>query len=297
MNRILVFGGDGILGTHIYLALKDTHELGLTVHSSAQSLPPKLFNEATVIHSVAAEDKQAVAAAIDSFSPDWVVNAVGLVKRNLANDPLASLEANTVAPHILAHLCAERSTRLLHFSTDCVFSGTKGAYTVEDIPDCQDWHGRCKALGEPKGEHVLVLRTSFIGLELACKKSLVEWFLSQRGSVPGYRKAIWSGLTAIEIGRLVGRLVQRAEPLSGLWHVATPAISKFELLASLNSRLGDRGVTVVPDDSFVCNRSLDGSAFAQQTGYQPPSWNEMLDELAEDIRQRWVPDAPSYWPH
>ena len=198
-------------------------------------------------------------------------------------------------PHLLARLCAERSVRLVHFSTDCVFSGQKGFYNEQDLPDCTDWHGKCKALGEPNGAHVLVFRTSFIGLELECRKSLIEWFLSRKGRVHGYRKAVWSGLTAMEIGRVVGALVKRADPLAGLWHLATPAISKFELLTSLNERLGGRGVTVVPDDSFICDRSLDGSAFSRRTGYVPPSWDVMLDELAEDIRRRWVPGAPSYW--
>ena len=297
MSRVLILGGDGLLGSHLYLAMKNICEVRLTLHSETPGYPDRLFAAAHMVPGVAANDRAKLATVFDDFRPDWAINAIGLTKRPLSREPFASLEANTLFPHLLAGLCAEYSARMIHFSTDGIFSGRAGHYSETDSPDCMDWYGRCKFLGEPCGSHVLSLRTAFIGLELACKKSLVEWFLSQRGSVPGYRKAIWSGLTAIEIGRLVGRLVQRTEPLSGLWHVATPAISKFELLTSLNNRLGDRGVVVVPDDSFVCNRSLDGSAFAQQSGYVPPSWDEMLDELAEDIRQRWVPDAPSYWPH
>ncbi|MEI7429455.1 MAG: SDR family oxidoreductase [Betaproteobacteria bacterium] len=295
MSRVLVFGGDGLLGSHLYLAMKDEHDLCLTFHGRDDAYPAGLFSGASVLPFVSAGDKAAVVAAIDTFQPDWVVNAIGLVKRDLADDPLASLEANTLFPHLLANICAERSVKLLHFSTDCVFSGLKGGYNEADIPDCQAWHGRCKALGEPAGSHVLVLRTSFIGLELGCKKSLVEWFLAQQGEVKGYRRAIWSGLPAIEIGRLVSWLSRRDEFLSGLWHVSTPPISKFELLTALNDRLGERGVKVVADDSFRCNRSLDGSAFEKRSGYVPPSWDEMLDELAEDIRLRWSPVRPSYW--
>ena len=295
MSRILVFGGDGLLGSHLYLALKGRHELCLTLHGSTSDYPTGLFSEAQVVSSVAAGDQGKVGAVINAFRPDWVVNAIGLTKRKLSTDPLASLEANTVFPHSLARLCDAHSARLLHFSTDCVFSGLKGAYIEAEFPDCRHWYSQCKALGEPEGEHVLVLRTSFIGLELGCKKSLVEWFLAQQGAVAGYRKAIWSGLTAIEVGRLVDRLVERADPLRGLWHVAAPAISKYELLSRLNDRLGERGVSVVPDDHFVCDRSLNGSAFADRVGYCAPAWDAMLDELAEDIRQRWVPGAPSYW--
>lgn len=295
MSRVLIFGGDGLLGSHLYLSMKNEHDLCLTLHGSASAYPPRLFSGARVEPFVAAEEPAAIAAVIDAFRPDWVINAVGLVKRGRATDPLASLEANTVFPHRLARLCAERSARLLHFSTDCVYSGRTGMYAESDVPDSQDWHGRCKALGEPVGQHVLVLRTSFIGLELGCKKSLVEWFLSQRGAVPGYTKAIWSGLTAMEVGRVAGNLVGLSDPLQGLWHLAVPPISKYTLLSSLNERLGKRGVTVVADDSFVCDRSLNGSAFTSRAGYLAPGWNQLLDELAEDVLQRWRPDAPSYW--
>ena len=289
MSRLL------ILGSHLYLALNATNDLCLTLHGDASSHPPHLFDGAQVAQRVAAGDVDRIARLLDSFRPDWVINAIGLVKRALAADPCASLEANTVLPHRLAKLCAERSVRLMHFSTDCVFAGSRGMYRETKPPDCPDWHGRCKALGEPAGAHVLVLRTSFIGLELSCKKSLVEWFLTQKGDVPGYRHAIWSGLPAIEVGRLVNRLVHSKDPLSRLWHVASPPITKYELLLALNARLGERGVRVVADDSFVCNRSLDGSAFIARTGYAPPDWDSLLDELALDIGERWAPAAPSYW--
>ncbi|MBK8402031.1 sugar nucleotide-binding protein [Propionivibrio sp.] len=295
MRRIIVFGGDGIIGSCLYLALKESFDLCVTLHGKRERYPPRLFDGAQVMYDVSAGDAMRVRKVLNDFCPEWVINAVGLVKRDLASDPLASLEANTLFPHLLAKLCGENRSRFLQFSTDCVYSGTAGMYKESDQPDSNDWHGRCKALGEPNGAHVLVLRTSFIGLELACKRSLLEWFLAQRGGVPGYRKAIWSGFTAMELARLVGALIGSKEPLCGLWHVATPAISKFDLLTALNAQLGERGVRVLPDDSFVCNRSLDGSAFSKLTGYVPPSWDEMLNELAEDIRARWVPDAPSYW--
>lgn len=295
MKRVIVFGGDGIIGSCLYLALKESFDLCVTLHGARGRYPPRLFSDAQVMYDVAAGDAATVRKVLNDFCPEWVVNAVGLVKRDLASDPLASLEANTLFPHLLARRCGENRSRLLQFSTDCVYSGKAGMYKESDQPDNNDWHGRCKALGEPHGKHVLVLRTSFIGLELTCKRSLLEWFLAQKGDVPGYRKAIWSGFTAMELARLVGSLIESEEPPRGLWHVATPAISKFDLLTALNARLGERGVRVVPDDSFVCNRSLDASAFKKLTGYIPPSWDAMLDELAGEIRERWVPDGPSYW--
>lgn len=295
MKRVLIFGGDGLLGSHLYLALKDAHEVGLTLHREVPGYPARLFAAAQVFPGVAAGDGVRVSEALDAFRPDWVINAIGLTKRPLARDPYASLEANALFPHLLAGLCAERSIRMLHFSTDGVFSGQTGNYAEQDQPDCLDWYGRCKLLGEPRGSNVLVLRTAFVGLELGCKLNLVEWFLARQGTVPGYRQAIWSGLTAREVGRVADFLITSDSPLNGVWHLASQAISKFDWLTALEVRLRGGARTVVPDDSVVCDRSLNGQAFYVQTGYVAPSWNVMLDELAEDIARRWIPGTPSYW--
>ena len=295
MSRVLVFGGDGLLGSHLYQELHDKCELAVTLHGSLSDFPEGLFAGAHVIERVDAADDTVVTASIAAFRPDWIINAIGLVKRDRAGNRVASLQANTLFPHLLAQLSLERGARLMHFSTDCVFSGERGMYRESDRADCQEWHGLCKALGEPIGESVLVLRTSFVGLELRCRRSLIEWFLAQRGRVPGYRRALWSGLTAAEIARVVIALISREEALAGLWHVAGQPISKFDLLTALNVRLNERGVSVIPDDSFVCDRRLDGGAFQQHVGYTPPEWGVMLDELADDIRCRWHPDRPAYW--
>ncbi len=295
MKRVLLLGADGLLGSHLYLALRDRCALTVTLHGSADRYPPALFSNARVEAGVDAGDGPRLERLFAGLRPDWVLNAIGLVKREAAADPCASLVANTLLPHHLSALCARHGGRLLQFSTDCVFSGARGTYRETDLPDNPDWHGRCKALGEPVGTHVLVLRTSFIGLELGCRLSLLDWFLRHEGRVVGYRQALWSGLSAREVGRLAGRLIQAADPLHGTWHVAGVPLSKYELLTRLAQRLPERRFQVVPDDSFACDRTLDGSAFAARTGYAPPDWDEQLDELVADIRCRWRRDGPAYW--
>ena len=295
MSRILLLGGDGLLGSHLYLALRGQSDLALTLHGREEDYPAGLFAGARVEAGVGACDGARLERLIAELRPAWVLNAIGLVKRDAAADACASLEANTLLPHRLATLCAHHGARLLHFSTDCVFAGTRGAYRESDPPDNRDWHGRCKALGEPLGTHILVLRTSFIGLELGCRRGLLDWFLAQEGRVPGYRRARWSGLTAHEVGRIARRLVDAAEPLSGTWHVAGVPLCKFELLTRLAQRLPERGLEVVADDAFVCDRTLNGSAFAVRTGYAAPDWDAQLDELATDIRRRWRRGQPAYW--
>lgn len=297
MSRVLIFGGDGLLGSHLYLALRGEHELGVTLHGDASMYPPRLFSGARVFDHVAAGDQHRVSAVLKQCRPDWVINAVGLAKRPLAKDPHASLEANALFPHLLARLCLDAGARLLHFSTDAVFSGMRGNYSEADVPDATDWYGRCKLLGEPSAPHVLTLRTAFVGLELGCKQNLLEWFLVQQGAVPGFTGAIWSGFSAQEVGRVASRVVSADAAPGGVWHLAAPTLSKHEFLSALNARLGRQGVTVVPDDCLQCNRSLDGRGFEARTGYVPPTWVAMLDELVEDVLRRWTPGAPSFWPH
>lgn len=284
MSRILVFGADGIIGHYLMAALASEHEVGGTLHGLASAYQQNKLPGNIIAFGVDAGNPARIAEVIDQFHPTGIVNAIGLVKRPRAADPLDSLTANTCFPHLLARLCGARGIRLIHYSTDCVYDGKRGMYRETDPPDNPEWHSRCKALGEPAGEHVLVLRTSFIGLELTCKKSLIEWFLAHKSDVPGYTRAIWSGLTAAELARLTGRIIASEDFPSGTWHLAaaTP-ISKFSLLTALNERLGKRGIHVLPDPSFVCDRSLDGSAFRARFAYQPPSWESMLDELAGEI--------------
>jgi dTDP-4-dehydrorhamnose reductase len=214
------------------------------------------------------------------------VNAVGIVKQRIeAQDPVASIETNALFPHRLARLCTTTRARLVHFSTDCVFSGRVGRYRETDSPDPEDLYGRTKLLGEVGPPH-LTLRSSLIGLEAGGRQGLVEWFLASRGSVQGYRRAIFSGLTTLEMSRLVARLLDRHAGLEGLWHVASEPIDKYTLLGRLARALDRRDVTIEPVDEPICDRSLCGDAFAETTGYRAPSWDAMLAELAGAVRER-----------
>ena len=121
--------------------------------------------------------------------------------------------------------------RLIHFSTDCVFSGKKGSYLENDVPDAMDLYGRTKLLGEVDYPHAITLRTSLIGHELNGTRSLVNWFLAQEGSVRGYTKAIFSGLPAVEIARVIEKYVLPHPELHGVYHLSADPISKHDLLS------------------------------------------------------------------
>jgi dTDP-4-dehydrorhamnose reductase len=292
--RVLVLGGDGMLGHQLVRTLRPRHEVRATVRGSAPVRPDAaLFPAETTYPGVDVRQPEAVLAALADFRPEAVVNAVGLVKQRAeAKDALPTLQVNAVFPHQLAVMCRAVRARLVHLSTDCVFSGRKGNYTEDDVADAEDLYGRSKLLGELREEPCLTLRTSMIGLELARKASLVEWFLAQPGAVRGFTGAIFSGLTTLELARLIDRLLERHPDLHGLWHVAAAPISKHDLLTQLAAALGRTQVRVEPSAELACDRSLDGTAFRQRTGYQAPPWSAMLAELATEVRRRAAGERP-----
>jgi dTDP-4-dehydrorhamnose reductase len=297
--RVLILGGDGMLGHQVERELRTRHHVGVTLRRSDEitripGASPKAGSaegdapsgDERVFSGVDVREIDRVAEVMAAFQPQAVVNAVGIVKqRPEAEDPLSALEVNAAFPHRLARLCADAGARLVHFSTDCVFSGRKGAYRETDSPDPVDTYGRTKLLGEVGPPHV-TLRTSIVGLEKGRRQGLVEWFLASRGRVHGYRRALYSGLTTLEMARLVDRLLVAHPDLAGLFHVASAPIDKFTLLSRLASVLGRKDVQIEPVDEPVCDRSLCADAFMSATGYRPPGWDEMLRELAREVLRR-----------
>jgi dTDP-4-dehydrorhamnose reductase len=286
--RILIFGGDGMLGHELLRCWRRGHEVRVTLRRDAasyRSLPG--IDPAVSRFEVDCRDLQAVVGAVAWARPEVVVNAAGIVKqRPIAAESIPSIEVNALFPHRLAEVCAAAGARLVQLSTDCVFSGAKGAYLETDRPDPQDLYGRTKLLGEVQEPHCLTLRTSIIGLEIARRTSLVEWFLAQRGPVRGYTRAIYSGLTTTEMARAIEHLLLHAPGLSGIWNLASAPISKHDLLVALAARLGRTDVSITPDDALACDRSLDGSALRARTALRVRGWPEMLDELAALVLER-----------
>jgi dTDP-4-dehydrorhamnose reductase len=168
-------------------------------------------------------------------------------------------------------------------STDCVFSGARGGYTESDVPDASDLYGRSKLLGEVTDrDNVVTLRTSIIGWQLGEPTGLVAWFAAHRSEpLKGFTKAVFSGLTTRALTEVIRDVVMPDRALSGLWHLAAEPIDKYTLLARLAGYLG-WDVSLSPIDEPVVDRSLDSTRFRQRTGWTPPSWDEMFEELAAE---------------
>jgi dTDP-4-dehydrorhamnose reductase len=232
---------------------------------------------------VSAEKFDTVVQTIETVQPQVVVNCIGLVKQAEAlKDPLVSIEVNALFPHRLATLCQERGIRLIHISTDCVFSGRKGHYMENELSDAEDLYGRTKFLGEVSYNRCLTLRTSMIGRELGTSHGLIEWFLSQEGrTVGGYTRAIFSGFTTNALAEIIARIVDKQPEMCGVWHVASDPISKFALL-SLVKQIYGLDIKINPDETVVCDRSLNADRFRQATGFVPPTWYDMIEQMYRD---------------
>lgn len=286
--RILILGGQGMLGHQLLLSLRSRHEVRTTLHHEfANNIAPGLFTAENTYPNIDVRSDQKINQVLDHFRPDAVINAVGIIKqRDNANVAIPSIEINALLPHRLSKHCKNTGARLIQPSTDCIFSGDRGNYTEDDFPDARDLYGRSKVLGEVSEPHCITLRTSIVGLELRHNKSLIEWFLAQKGKISGYRSAIYTGVTTLEFARVIERILTEYSHLSGVYQLASTPIDKYTLLTTLAEKLRRRDISIEADDTFICNRSLNGTRFASAIRYQVPSWDTMLEELARQILSR-----------
>lgn len=283
-KKVLILGGTGMLGHMLFtqLSLQKNLDVYATVRTTkglsqwfSQDLVKKIRAE-----DVDADNFDTVIRAFAAIQPDIVINCIGLIKQlPIASDPLSAITINSLLPHRISMICRSADARMIHISTDCVFDGKKGNYTENDRSTADDLYGRSKFLGEVAyPPHCLTLRTSIIGHELKGKLGLIEWFLAQQGKVRGFTKAIYSGFTTIEFARIIADYVFPNNELTGVYHVSSDPISKYDLL-KLVARKYDKKIEIEPYDNFRQDRSLDSSLFRRLTGYMPPSWPELVDKM------------------
>jgi dTDP-4-dehydrorhamnose reductase len=267
--RILVLGSNGMLG----------HKMVERLSRHFQNVIPISRKE----DGFDARNATKIREFINWYRADVVVNCVGLVKqRPEAENNALSIAINSLLPHALQEVCAERGTRLIHFSTDCVFSGRRGSYTESDPSDAADLYGRTKYLGEVHAPNALTLRTSIIGREKQRHLGLLDWLLKQDGKeIPGYHYAFYSGVTTNCLADIVAVLIRNQPNLSGLYQIASETTSKYLLLTMLADAY-KLNVKINPNYSFFCDRSLIGERFKQATGLTVPSWDEMINDLVKD---------------
>lgn len=280
--RVLVLGVTGMLGNAVFRVFNAgaEYETWGTLRNGAALRYFPVRNHARLLTGADVLDQDVVVAMLAKVQPDVVINCIGLIKQLAdAKDPLTALPVNAMLPHRLAHLCALSGARLIHVSTDCVFAGRKGRYVESDLSDAEDLYGKSKYIGELHDlSNAITLRTSIIGHELGSNYALVDWFLSQQGSVKGFSKAVFSGLPTVELARVMKDFVVPYPQLNGLYHVAAKPISKLDLLNLVSAQYGKQ-IEIRPDDGLVIDRSLDGSRFCDATGYVAPEWPELIANM------------------
>lgn len=279
--KVIVLGATGMIGSAMLRQLslrKDWRVVGVVRDVARAKRLGNLFKACCHGYDFACPDH--LARLFRQLRPDAVVNCAGLTKHlPEGNDPIPALTLNALLPHRLAELCDLTGARLIHVSTDCVFSGSKGSYLESDPPDAIDVYGKTKHLGEIENGNTLTLRTSTIGHELGTSFGLLEWFLSQR-ECKGYRRAVFSGLPSTEFANVVRDRVLVQPGMSGLYHVGAAPIDKHSLLRLIAKTYGT-ATKISASDDVVIDRSLNVERFAAATGYVAPAWPQLIESMHE----------------
>ncbi len=258
--KLFVIGSNGMLGHQVAKAFREHPGYNVTCMSART---------------------ETLAGLMDIFTPHVVINCAGIVPKNPdAADVVKLFDVNSVLPHRLHAECVRHNARLIHISTDCVFSGDEGNYTELSTPNPVDNYGWSKLAGEVvDSTNALTIRTSLIGPELGGnKRGFLEWVLANNPFIGGYVNAYFSGLTTLEFAKVLRDHIVPNPMLHGILHVAGPAISKFDLI-KLTANAYGMFAAITPEEEPHINRCLDSRVFRTLTGYKAPTWQAMLQEM------------------
>ncbi len=276
MVRILILGSAGMLG-HVVCRYFE----GLGKYEVIDASFPNEFRKGSKILDVT--DAARLKEYLETIRPDILINCIGLLIRGSQDEPANAIYINAWLPHFLSKIIHAWNGKLVHISTDCVFSGSKGSYTEIDEKDAKDIYGRSKALGEVENDKDLTIRTSIIGPELKKKgEGLFHWFMNQAGNVNGYTRVYWSGLTTLELAKVIDAAI--VQNLSGLVNVsAMQKISKYELLTLIHRTFSFPDVTIIPFDQKMEDKSL--VSVRTDFTYAKKDYPEMIQELFAFMRK------------
>ena len=276
--KVLVIGASGMIGSTIFQVIAENKDW--SIYGTIRSESAKQFFMPEIRENLLANidviNHDSLINVFGKVCPDVVINCAGLTKHITgSNDPVNAIPINALMPHRLAELCKLLNARLIHISTDCVYSGKKGNYLESEPADSMDVYGQSKLLGEVDYPHAVTLRTSTIGHEFSTKHGLLEWFLSQEGECNGFLRAIFSGLPTIVLAQIIRDIVIPNNDLRGLYHVAGQPISKYDLLKLIAEVYG-KSIKIIKDENFTIDRSLNSDKFKTATGYMPSAWPELI---------------------
>ncbi|MFC5772965.1 dTDP-4-dehydrorhamnose reductase family protein [Ectobacillus antri] len=266
--RLLILGGNGMAGHVItsYFQAKPQYEVFYTSRDHNG-----IFLDAT--------DFQALESIIDQLKPDIVINCIGILNEAASTNPTLAFQVNSLLPHQLAKLTERYGGRVIQISTDCVFSGIKGDYTEQDLPDGTSVYAQSKQLGELVNAPHVTIRTSIIGPERKANGiGLFLWFMKQTGTIKGYQKVLWNGITTLELAKVTEHVI--TSHTTGMLHVCAPyKITKHDLLHLFQSVFHKHDVSIVPDNTITLDRTIVNTR--SDFSYTVPGYQDMLAELRE----------------
>lgn len=273
-NKVLIFGATGMAGHIAYYYLQDTgrYEVVNAVYRT------KLTEDSIVVDVT---DKDAVTSLVRETRPDLIINCIGVLIKGSKDHPENAVYINAYFPHLLKKLADEVGAKLIHISTDCVFSGKKGNYNESDFRDADDIYGRSKALGEIQNNKDLTIRTSIIGPELKINgEGLFHWFMHQTGKVNGFKTAIWGGVTTLELAKAIDAAIVQQK--TGLIQLSNgKGITKYDLLNLFKNIWHRNDIEILPFDGNGVDKSI---AQSEKFVYEVPGYEEMLWEQYEWMR-------------
>lgn len=284
--KILILGGNGMIGHKMYQTISKIHkDTWVTLRKSLTSYSySEIYTPEKVIDNIDLINFQILSNQLNKVNPDIVINACGItIRRGIETLKSNSIILNSALPHFLNEWVTFNNKRLIHFSTDCVFTGAKGDYLDNDNKDAYDLYGSTKSMGEIIGsKYAITLRGSMIGSELENKTELFEWFLKQKNKdIKGFNKVIYSGITTTKMAEIVLKLIDQYPNLSGVYNISSKPISKFELLKLWNN-LFDINANIEIDNSYTSNKNLISDNFYKTISMEQPDWVELSSKLNID---------------
>lgn len=276
-KKILVVGCRGMAGHVIYKKLQDKFE----VYGIARNI-----EESERVFNLDVKDTERLQKIIKENNFYAVINCIGILNKDAEDHPAKAIWFNSYFPHFLEEITMNTTTKVIHISTDCVFSGKKGGYTEDDFKDGIGFYAQSKALGEIINQKDLTIRTSIIGPEIKDGIGLFHWFMSRKKDeeLKGFTRAFWSGLTTVELANVIRYVLEN--DITGLLQVApTKKIDKYSLLKLFNEVFRNNQISIQPNGDYSVDKSL--VSIRKDFEYHVPDYHTMLLEM-----KSWIEDNP-----
>ena len=275
MKRVLIIGGNGMAGHIVKVYLEQSKcDVYYTTRDKQDSNDKHFCFDATNVADIV--------NILNKISPDYVVNCIGILNAAAEENKSMAVCVNSLFPHFLDEQSQKFDYKLIHISTDCVFSGEKGGYIESDFPDAQSFYGRTKALGEVNNQASVTIRTSIIGPETReTRIGLLDWFLKQSGDIKGYTKSFWTGVTTLQLAKFILDITKN--DISGLVHLVNKEkISKYHLLL-LFKKYFEKDINISPSGDYVSDKSLINTR--DDCSILVPDYETMVRELRDWIKE------------